>query len=79
MCMCLWFSLNLLFFLPDIMKSKSNPDILKMAAAAAKRSERTLRSKVGFLSMLKSLPHPAIVLIKRFLLKGPLSRPLCLQ
>ncbi|XP_066560823.1 protein outspread isoform X2 [Amia ocellicauda] len=28
----------------DIMKSKSNPDILKMAAAA-KRSERTLRSK----------------------------------
>ncbi|XP_033986631.1 myosin phosphatase Rho-interacting protein isoform X6 [Trematomus bernacchii] len=29
----------------DIMKSKSNPDILKMAAAAAKRSERTLRSK----------------------------------
>uniref|UniRef100_A0A8C5ABI3 Myosin phosphatase Rho interacting protein n=1 Tax=Gadus morhua TaxID=8049 RepID=A0A8C5ABI3_GADMO len=30
----------------DIMKSKSNPDILKMAAAAAKRSERTLRSKV---------------------------------
>uniref|UniRef100_A0A7N6AP97 PH domain-containing protein n=1 Tax=Anabas testudineus TaxID=64144 RepID=A0A7N6AP97_ANATE len=34
----------------DIMKSKSNPDILKMAAAAAKRSERTMRSKVGFLS-----------------------------
>ncbi|KAI3365394.1 hypothetical protein L3Q82_010484 [Scortum barcoo] len=33
----------------DIMKSKSNPDILKMAAAAAKRSERTMRSKVGFL------------------------------
>uniref|UniRef100_A0A668AQH6 Myosin phosphatase Rho interacting protein n=1 Tax=Myripristis murdjan TaxID=586833 RepID=A0A668AQH6_9TELE len=31
----------------DIMKSKSNPDILKMAAAAAKRSERTMRSKVG--------------------------------
>uniref|UniRef100_A0A8C7WSE0 Uncharacterized protein n=1 Tax=Oryzias sinensis TaxID=183150 RepID=A0A8C7WSE0_9TELE len=30
----------------DIMKSKSNPDILKMAAAAAKRSERTMRSKV---------------------------------
>ncbi|XP_060950613.1 myosin phosphatase Rho-interacting protein isoform X1 [Limanda limanda] len=29
----------------DILKSKSNPDILKMAAAAAKRSERTLRSK----------------------------------
>ncbi|XP_041829295.1 myosin phosphatase Rho-interacting protein isoform X3 [Melanotaenia boesemani] len=29
----------------DIMKSKSNPDILKMAAAAAKRSERNLRSK----------------------------------
>lgn len=29
------------------MKSKSNPDILKMAAAAAKRSERTMRSKVG--------------------------------
>ncbi|XP_063749605.1 myosin phosphatase Rho-interacting protein isoform X2 [Eleginops maclovinus] len=29
----------------DIMKSKSNPDILKIAAAAAKRSERTLRSK----------------------------------
>ncbi|XP_032358205.1 protein outspread isoform X1 [Etheostoma spectabile] len=29
----------------DIMKSKSNPDILKMAAAAAKRSERTMRSK----------------------------------
>ncbi|XP_062416259.1 myosin phosphatase Rho-interacting protein isoform X3 [Pungitius pungitius] len=29
----------------DIMKSKSNPDILKMAAAAAKRSERTIRSK----------------------------------
>ncbi|XP_067286213.1 myosin phosphatase Rho-interacting protein isoform X3 [Pseudorasbora parva] len=29
----------------DIMKSKSNPDILKMAAAAAKRSDRTLRSK----------------------------------
>ncbi|XP_028844249.1 myosin phosphatase Rho-interacting protein isoform X2 [Denticeps clupeoides] len=28
----------------DIMKSKSNPDILKMAAAA-KRSERTMRSK----------------------------------
>uniref|UniRef100_A0A9J7YXF7 Myosin phosphatase Rho interacting protein n=1 Tax=Cyprinus carpio carpio TaxID=630221 RepID=A0A9J7YXF7_CYPCA len=34
----------------DIMKSKSNPDILKMAAAAAKRSERTMRSKVGFLT-----------------------------
>uniref|UniRef100_A0AAQ5XIF3 PH domain-containing protein n=1 Tax=Amphiprion ocellaris TaxID=80972 RepID=A0AAQ5XIF3_AMPOC len=32
----------------DIMKSKSNPDILKMAAAAAKRSERTMRSKVSF-------------------------------
>uniref|UniRef100_A0A8C2G1U9 Myosin phosphatase Rho interacting protein n=1 Tax=Cyprinus carpio TaxID=7962 RepID=A0A8C2G1U9_CYPCA len=32
----------------DIMKSKSNPEILKMAAAAAKRSERSLRSKVGF-------------------------------
>lgn len=31
------------------MKSKSNPDILKMAAAAAKRSERTMRSKVCFL------------------------------
>ncbi|KAG8008935.1 Myosin phosphatase Rho-interacting protein [Nibea albiflora] len=31
----------------DIMKSKSNPDILKMAAAAAKRSERTMRSKLG--------------------------------
>ncbi len=30
------------------MKSKSNPDILKMAAEAAKRSERTMRSKVGF-------------------------------
>uniref|UniRef100_A0A673WA04 Myosin phosphatase Rho interacting protein n=1 Tax=Salmo trutta TaxID=8032 RepID=A0A673WA04_SALTR len=30
----------------DIMKSKSNPDILKMAAAAAKRTERTMRSKV---------------------------------
>ncbi|XP_053720998.1 myosin phosphatase Rho-interacting protein isoform X2 [Synchiropus splendidus] len=29
----------------DIMKSKSNPDILKMAAAVAKRSERTMRSK----------------------------------
>ncbi|XP_057214952.1 myosin phosphatase Rho-interacting protein isoform X2 [Triplophysa rosa] len=29
----------------DIMKSKSNPDILKMAAAAAKRSERSMRSK----------------------------------
>ncbi|XP_071247523.1 myosin phosphatase Rho-interacting protein-like isoform X2 [Salvelinus alpinus] len=29
----------------DIMKSKSNPDILKMAAAAAKRTERTMRSK----------------------------------
>ncbi|KAL4648163.1 interaptin-like isoform X1 [Arapaima gigas] len=29
----------------DIMKSKSNPDILKMAATATKRSERTLRSK----------------------------------
>ncbi|KAM9774411.1 myosin phosphatase Rho-interacting protein isoform 3-T3 [Syngnathus typhle] len=29
----------------DIMKSKSNPDILKMAAVAAKRSERTMRSK----------------------------------
>lgn len=37
------------FSLLDIMKSKSNPDILKMAAAAAKRSERTMRSKVGFL------------------------------
>uniref|UniRef100_A0AAX7SPY0 PH domain-containing protein n=1 Tax=Astatotilapia calliptera TaxID=8154 RepID=A0AAX7SPY0_ASTCA len=33
----------------DIMKSKSNPDILKMAAAAAKRSERTMRSKVSVL------------------------------
>ncbi|XP_061564747.1 myosin phosphatase Rho-interacting protein [Cololabis saira] len=33
------------FLLTDIMKSKSNPDILKMAAAAAKRSERTMRSK----------------------------------
>uniref|UniRef100_A0A671KHN4 Myosin phosphatase Rho-interacting protein-like n=1 Tax=Sinocyclocheilus anshuiensis TaxID=1608454 RepID=A0A671KHN4_9TELE len=32
----------------DIMKSKSNPDIVKMAAAAAKCSERTMRSKVGF-------------------------------
>uniref|UniRef100_A0A8C1VQW1 Myosin phosphatase Rho interacting protein n=1 Tax=Cyprinus carpio TaxID=7962 RepID=A0A8C1VQW1_CYPCA len=32
----------------DIMKSKSNPEILKMAAAAAKRSERSLRSKVEF-------------------------------
>uniref|UniRef100_A0AAR2J0E1 PH domain-containing protein n=1 Tax=Pygocentrus nattereri TaxID=42514 RepID=A0AAR2J0E1_PYGNA len=31
----------------DIMKSKSNPDILKMAAAAAKRSERAMRSKVS--------------------------------
>uniref|UniRef100_A0A8C8GIQ5 PH domain-containing protein n=1 Tax=Oncorhynchus tshawytscha TaxID=74940 RepID=A0A8C8GIQ5_ONCTS len=30
----------------DIMKSKSNPDILKMAAAAAKRTERIMRSKV---------------------------------
>uniref|UniRef100_A0A8B9R8A9 Myosin phosphatase Rho interacting protein n=1 Tax=Astyanax mexicanus TaxID=7994 RepID=A0A8B9R8A9_ASTMX len=30
----------------DIMKSKSNPDILKMAAVAAKRSERAMRSKV---------------------------------
>ncbi|XP_022523605.2 myosin phosphatase Rho-interacting protein isoform X1 [Astyanax mexicanus] len=29
----------------DIMKSKSNPDILKMAAVAAKRSERAMRSK----------------------------------
>ncbi|XP_049419813.1 myosin phosphatase Rho-interacting protein isoform X1 [Epinephelus fuscoguttatus] len=29
----------------DIMKSKSNPDILKLAAAATKRSERTMRSK----------------------------------
>uniref|UniRef100_A0A8C8GR93 PH domain-containing protein n=1 Tax=Oncorhynchus tshawytscha TaxID=74940 RepID=A0A8C8GR93_ONCTS len=29
----------------DIMKSKSNPDILKMAAAAAKRTERIMRSK----------------------------------
>uniref|UniRef100_A0A671KIL2 Myosin phosphatase Rho-interacting protein-like n=1 Tax=Sinocyclocheilus anshuiensis TaxID=1608454 RepID=A0A671KIL2_9TELE len=29
----------------DIMKSKSNPDIVKMAAAAAKCSERTMRSK----------------------------------
>lgn len=38
-----------IFFLLDIMKSKSNPDILKMAAAAAKRSERTMRSKVSFL------------------------------
>uniref|UniRef100_A0A673YZX7 Myosin phosphatase Rho interacting protein n=1 Tax=Salmo trutta TaxID=8032 RepID=A0A673YZX7_SALTR len=34
----------------DIMKSKSNPDILKMAAAAAKRSERTMRSKVRLLN-----------------------------
>lgn len=34
------------YFFLDIMKSKSNPDILKMAAAAAKRSERTMRSKV---------------------------------
>uniref|UniRef100_A0A8C2JWV2 Myosin phosphatase Rho interacting protein n=1 Tax=Cyprinus carpio TaxID=7962 RepID=A0A8C2JWV2_CYPCA len=38
----------------DIMKSKSNPDILKMAAAAAKRSERTMRSKVGFLTHVQS-------------------------
>lgn len=37
------------FLPPDIMKSKSNPDILKMAAAAAKRSERTMRSKVSVL------------------------------
>lgn len=37
-------------FSTDIMKSKSNPDILKMAAAAAKRSERTMRSKVSFLA-----------------------------
>lgn len=35
------------FIAVDIMKSKSNPDILKMAAVAAKRSERTLRSKVS--------------------------------
>uniref|UniRef100_A0A8C1S252 Myosin phosphatase Rho interacting protein n=1 Tax=Cyprinus carpio TaxID=7962 RepID=A0A8C1S252_CYPCA len=39
----------------DIMKSKSNPDILKMAAAAAKRSERTMRSKVGFLTHVHDL------------------------
>lgn len=37
------------------MKSKSNPDILKMAAAAAKRSERTMRSKVGLLLRVKSI------------------------
>ncbi|CAB1338208.1 unnamed protein product, partial [Coregonus sp. 'balchen'] len=30
---------------PSLEESKSNPDILKMAAAAAKRSERTMRSK----------------------------------
>ncbi|XP_066519371.1 myosin phosphatase Rho-interacting protein isoform X3 [Hoplias malabaricus] len=36
----------------DIMKSKSNPDILKMAAAAAKRSERAMRSK----SMSRDMP-----------------------
>uniref|UniRef100_A0A6Q2X7M2 PH domain-containing protein n=1 Tax=Esox lucius TaxID=8010 RepID=A0A6Q2X7M2_ESOLU len=40
----------------DIMKSKSNPDILKMAAAAAKRSERTMRSKVC-LSERRSRTH----------------------
>uniref|UniRef100_A0A8C2HR35 Myosin phosphatase Rho interacting protein n=1 Tax=Cyprinus carpio TaxID=7962 RepID=A0A8C2HR35_CYPCA len=38
----------------DIMKSKSNPEILKMAAAAAKRSERSLRSKVGFQTRVQS-------------------------
>ena len=47
----------------DIMKSKSNPDILKMAAAAAKRSERTLRSKVGFLQTSKSVLQPSVVLM----------------
>uniref|UniRef100_A0A671KIR0 Myosin phosphatase Rho-interacting protein-like n=1 Tax=Sinocyclocheilus anshuiensis TaxID=1608454 RepID=A0A671KIR0_9TELE len=39
----------------DIMKSKSNPDIVKMAAAAAKCSERTMRSKVGFQTRVHQL------------------------
>ena len=43
----------------DIMKSKSNPDILKMAAAAAKRSERTLRSKVCWFTPPPPPPTPA--------------------
>uniref|UniRef100_A0A669EG03 Myosin phosphatase Rho interacting protein n=1 Tax=Oreochromis niloticus TaxID=8128 RepID=A0A669EG03_ORENI len=41
----------------DIMKSKSNPDILKMAAAAAKRSERTMRSKVSVLHSKDQILH----------------------
>lgn len=63
-----WVKLNLFvtFSLLDIMKSKSNPDILKMAAAAAKRSERTMRSKVSFpLSgrlKVKSTLHPGVEL-----------------
>lgn len=58
---------KLTFPLLDIMKSKSNPDILKMAAAAAKRSERTMRSKVGLvlnvLLRIKSVLHPTVALL----------------
>ncbi|XP_035389216.1 myosin phosphatase Rho-interacting protein isoform X8 [Electrophorus electricus] len=43
----------------DIMKSKSNPDILKMAAAAAKRSERTMRSKEKACLWLETCPGTA--------------------
>lgn len=56
------------------MKSKSNPDILKMAAAAAKRSERSLRSKVGVLFS----PEPQSALIPNILLK-PRVRPTTLS
>lgn len=52
------------FSFADIMKSKSNPDILKMAAATAKRSERTMRSKVSPLFSVKPGPHSTVVLIR---------------
>uniref|UniRef100_A0A8C5EWY0 Myosin phosphatase Rho-interacting protein-like n=1 Tax=Gouania willdenowi TaxID=441366 RepID=A0A8C5EWY0_GOUWI len=59
----------------DIMKSKSNPDILRMAAAAAKRSERTMRSKVGFRdSSLLSINHNVIALTAALL-----TRPSCVS
>lgn len=53
---------KVLFVFSDIMKSKSNPDILKMAAAAAKRSERTLRSKVSVKVTTGSTSHLTVTL-----------------
>ncbi|CAB1311780.1 unnamed protein product, partial [Coregonus sp. 'balchen'] len=43
---------------PSLEESKSNPDILKMAAAAAKRAERTMRSKRSVSSSSSSSSPP---------------------